>query len=205
MAKPRQSQETREAARRHGFAKIEEIGDDGLRLQTLWNPFPAWLIPIGFSAFVALVTAGIAFAAGAEGDDVTQFIGFAVIGSYVAGAILWAVLGAVGGDRLEIVFDGETETATVNQRILWRWGRTWTFELDDVERVYVWSKRGRLIFRLNETFFSAIGFYDRPPLPIGTYHTDTEVMAASMPIASFVGVPVRRNEKPPERGEDDAE
>lgn len=204
MAKPRQSDEAREAARRHGFAKIEEIGDDGLRLRTLWNPLPAWLIPIGLSAVVAFITAAIVYAVGGDWDNVTEVVGFAVIGAYVVGAIFWAVLGAVGGDRLEILLDGETETATVDQRILWRWGRTWTFELDDVERVYVWSKRGRLIFRLNETFYSAIGFYDRPPLSIGTYHTDGEVMAASIPIASFVGVPVRRNEKPPKRGTDGA-
>lgn len=203
MAKSRQSEETREAARRHGFAKIEEVGDDGLRVRTLWNPFPAWLVPIGFSTLVAVITAIIVLAAGGDGDDITSVIPFPLIGAYVAGAIIWAVLGAVGGDRLEILFDGETETATVDQRILWRWGRTWTFELDDVERVYVWSKRGRLIFRLNETFYSAIGFYDRPPLSISTFHTDGEVMAASMPIASFVGVPLRRNEKPPEVGDRD--
>jgi len=134
-----------------------------------------------------------------------QVLGFAVIGAYAGGAILWAVLGAMGGDRLEVLFDGDSETATVTQRLLWRWGRTWQFDLDDVERVYVWKKRSLLSFRLNDTHHAAIGFYDRPPLALGTYHTDQEVMAAALPVGSFVGVPVRRNERPPVGGRAQAE
>ena len=60
-------------------------------------------------------------------------------------------------------------------------------------------KRGRFIFKLNETHYAAIGFYERPPLALGTYHTDQEVMAATVPLGTFIGVPVRRNERPPRR------
>ena len=205
MSNRRQSKQSaaNEPAKRYGFARVEEIGDDGLRLRTLWTPLPPWLIPISFSLVVGLIATGIASAAGADSSDAFQVAGFAVLGAYVAGASIWAVLGAVGGDRLEIVFDGASETATVSQRLLWSWGRDWGFDLDDVERIYVWSKRGRFIFRLNETHFAAIGFYNRPPLSLGTYHTDHEVMAAALPLGTFVGVPVRRNEKPPLRGRDE--
>ncbi|PZC47707.1 MAG: hypothetical protein DK306_001043 [Chloroflexi bacterium] len=204
MSDPSQSAKKRdsEPAKRYGFARIEEIGDDGLRLRTLWTPLPPWVIPVAFSLVAGGIALGIASATGSNGDDSVQVAGFAILGAYLGGAIIWAVLGAVGGDRLEVLFDGATETAQVEQRLLWIWGRHWEFEMDDVERIYVWNKRGRFIFRLNETHFAAIGFYNRPPLGIGTYHTDQEVMAAALPLGTFVGVPVRRNERPPARGRD---
>ena len=197
MAKSRQSAQARTPKRRQGFARVEEVGDDAMRLRTIWDPLPAWVVPIGFSAMIGTLGAGIAAAAGADGDDVVQVLGFAVLGAYVSGAIIWAVVGAAGGDRMEVLFDGASETATVDQRLLWRWGRNWQFDLDDVERVYVWSKKGRLSFGLSQTHYAAIGFYDRPPLSLGRYHTEPEVMEAALPVGSFVGVPVRRNERPP--------
>jgi hypothetical protein len=198
MAKSRQSAK---APRRQGFARIDEIGDDGMRLRTIWNPLPAWLVPIGFSAVIGGLAVAIAAASGANGNSLVEVLGYAVLGAYAGGAIIWAVVGAAGGDRLEILFDGASETATVDQRLLWRWGRHWQFDLDDVERVYVWSTRGRFSLRLSQTHFAAIGFYERPPLSLGRYHTDPEVMEAALPVGSFVGVPVRRNERPPKVAE----
>ena len=200
MAKPRQSADKGERRRRQGFAHVDEIGDDGLRLRTIWGPFPPWMAPIAFSIAVGALAAGVAAASGSDGGGIRSTLGFAVLGGYVAGAIIWALVGAAGGDRLEIVFDGESETATVDQRLLWRWGRTWQFDLDEVERIYVWSKRSRLSFRLTSTHYAAIGFHDRPPLGLGTYHTDQEVMAVALPLGSFIDVPVRRNERPPVPG-----
>ncbi len=196
MSPPRQP-ESKDAAPRTGFVRIEQIGDDGLRVRTIWTPFPAWLIPVAFSLAVGLIAILIASAMGAE--EPTRVGGFAVLAGYLAGAILWAVIGAAGGDRQEIFLDGQTETGQVDQRLLWIWGRNWDFEMDDVERIYVWMKRGRFLFRLNQTHYAAIGFYERPPLSLGTYHTDHEVMAAAVPLGTFIGVPVRRNEQPPKR------
>lgn len=197
MAKSRQSGEAGKSGRRYGFARIDEVGDDGLRLRTIWNPVPAWVVPISFAAVIGALSAGIAAAAGADGDAIFEVLGFVILGAYLGGAIFWAVVGAAGGDRLEVVFDGASETATVDQRLLWRWGRRWQFDLDDVERIYVWSQKGRISLRLTETHYAAIGFYDRPPLSLGRYHTEPEMMAAALPVGSFVGVPVRRNERPP--------
>ena len=198
MSNPRQSG-PKDGAKRTGFARIEQIGDDGLRLRTIWNPFPAWVIPVTFSLAVGGISIAVASAAGQPSDEAVRLGGFVILGAYLAGAILWAIVGAVGGDRLEIRLHGATETGEVDQRLLWRWGRSWDFELDEVERIYVWMKRGRFIFKLNETHYAAIGFYERPPLALGTYHTDQEVMAATVPLGTFIGVPVRRNERPPRR------
>jgi hypothetical protein len=197
MPKSRQSAPAEPAKRRSGFAHIEEIGDDGLRIRTIWTPFPTWLIPLVCAVLISGTAVLIAAAMGSSGDSLFTVLSIALIASYFGGGIIWAIVGAAGGDRLEIVFDGDTEVASVRQRLLWKWGRDWQFEFENVERLYVWRHHARFSLRFNDNHHTAIAFFNDKPLLLGRYHTDTEAMAVALAIASFLDLPVRRNEKPP--------
>ena len=184
--------------RQSGFGRVEEAGADGLRVITLWAPVPAWVPALTLAGIAAAAAAGVAASAGSDGDSVLTVVAIAFVAGYFGSAVAWAVLGAAGGDRQVLLLDLAADTGQVEQSLLWRWKRAAAFDLDDVDRVYVWSSRG-LPLRLTRTHMVAIAFETQKPLSLGEYHTDGEAMAIASPVASFLDVPVRRNEKPGKR------
>ena len=132
----------------------------------------------------------VAAATRTDGDSLVTVVAIAFVAGYFGSAIAWAVLGAAGGDRQVLLLDLAADEGRVEQSLLWRWKRAAAFDLDDVDRVYVWSSRG-LPLRLTRTHMVAIAFETQKPLSLGEYHTDGEAMAMASPVASFLDVPVR--------------
>ena len=183
-----------------GFGRVEEIGAERLRVTTLWSPLPVWIPAMVIAALTAAISAVIAAAMGSEGDSLFTVVAGAGGAGYFGSTVVLAVLGASGGDRQVLLLDLDTDKGQVKQSLLWRWKRTSAFDLDDVDRVYVWSNRG-LSLRLTRTHMVAITFEARKPLSMGQYHTSGEAMAMASRVGSFLDVPIRRNEKPRRRKE----
>ena len=201
MPHPRQrSGESDRKPRPSGFGRVEEIGAEGLSVTTLWSPLPGWVPAMVMATLAAAISAVIAAATGNDRDSLFTMIAIAGSAGYFGGSIVWAVLGAIGGDRQVLLLNLDTNRGQAQQSLLWRWKQAWAFDLDDVDRVYTWSSRGPSL-RLTQVHMVAITFHTRKPLSMGHYHTSGEAMAMASPLGSFLNVPIRRNENPHKRKE----
>ena len=114
---------------RTSIARVDYPDQDTLRLRTFWSPAPTWVygaVPGVICALLAVVLIG--------GD--TSVVRLLLLGGavgYFGGGIVWAILGAMGGDVLHIEFDLKDDRARVHQSMLWVYERDWDFELDTVE------------------------------------------------------------------------
>jgi len=168
-----------------------------LRLRTFWSPLPNW----AYGAIPAVICALIAVAA--FGDD--DWLGVAVIGlaaGYFGGGILWAILGVVGGDVLEIDFDLSADMARVHQSILWVVNRDWDFDLYEVESVTMSEKRARpLLLQFGGSHSAHLAFADGNTMRIGRFPTHQEALDLARAVSDFVGVELERSNEDKSRRE----
>ena len=158
-----------------------------MRLRTFWSPLP----PSFYGAVPGLIAAIIAIAVWEPSLSAAIIAG--AIG-YFAGGIAWALLGAVGGDLLEIEFDLAEDVGRVRQSMLWAYRREWQFELYDVREIIVNERRGRaLLLQFGSTFTAQLLFQNEDTLRFGRFHTEREVDAVSDSVGDFLGVPLRRD------------
>ena len=161
---------------------------DTLRLRTFWSPLPNWaygVIPAVIGALIAIGVIGGADPAGA-----------AVIGAvagYFGGGIIWAILGVVGGDVLEVDFDLADDIAQVRQSLVWAINRSWSFELYEVETVQLTQKRARpLLLQLNGSHSAHLALADGQTLRIGRFPTEQEAVDLANAVSEFIGVEIER-------------
>ncbi len=166
---------------------------DTLRLRTFWSPLPNW----AYGAIPGVIAALIAVATIGEGDT----LGTAVIGlaaGYFGGGILWAVLGVVGGDVLEVDFNLSDDMARVRQSVLWVINRNWDFDLYDVESITMTEKRARpLLLQFGGSHSAHVAFADGGQLRIGRFPTHQEALDLGKAVSEFIGVDL---ERPDDRG-----
>lgn len=168
-------------------ARISYPDEDTMRLRTFWSPLP----PSFYGAVPGLIAAIIAIAVWEPSLSAAIIAG--AIG-YFAGGIAWALLGAVGGDLLEIEFDLAEDVGRVRQSMLWAYRREWQFELYDVREIIVNERRGRaLLLQFGSTFTAQLLFQNEDTLRFGRFHTEREVDAVSDSVGDFLGVPLRRD------------
>ena len=182
---------------RSSIVRLSYPDQDTLRLRTFWSPLPNW----AYGAIPAIICALIAIAA-FGGDD---WLGAAVIGlaaGYFGGGIIWAILGVVGGDVLEIDFDLSDDIARVHQSILWAVNRDWDFDLYDVETVTMSEKRARpMLLQFGGSHSAHIAFSDGRQMRIGRFPTHQEALDLGITVADFIGVQLERSERD-QRGAD---
>ena len=155
-----------------------------MRLRTFWSPLPNWAygaIPAAILALIAVGTFG--------GSDP---LGAAIIGAaagYFGGGILWAILGVIGGDVLEVDFDLEDDTAQVRQSMLWVVNRRWSFELYDVETITMKEQRARpILLQFSGSHTAHITFADGQLMRIGRFPTHQEALDVGRAVSDFIGV-----------------
>ena len=169
---------------RTSIARLDYPDQDTLRLRTFWSPAPTWVygaVPGVIGAIVALLLLGT------EDGALTPILIGAAIG-YFGGGILWALLGAVGGDVLVVEFDLKDDRARVHQSMLWLYQRDWEFELDAVDQLKVRVRRARPILLLfTSSFTNVIELEGGSQLSIGRFPTDGEALSAAREIAEFLG------------------
>ncbi len=168
--------------------RLSYPNQDTLRLRTFWSPLPNWAygaIPAVIVAVVAVIVIG--------GADP---LGVAVIGAaagYFIGGILWAILGVVGGDVLEVDFDLQDDVANVRQSILWLVNRQFSFELYDVETVTMTQQRSRpLLLQFSGTHTAYIAFADGGRMRIGRFPTHQEALDLGVAVSDFIGVQLQQ-------------
>ncbi len=163
---------------------------DTLRLRTFWSPLPNW----AYGAIPAAITALIALAA-FGGDDP---LGAAIIGlvaGYFGGGVLWAILGVVGGDVLEIDFDLSDDIARVRQSILWLIRRQWDFDLYDVEAITMTERRTRpLLLQFGGSHSAHLAFADGNRMRIARFPTHQETLDLARAVSDFIGVELQRDQ-----------
>lgn len=169
---------------RSSIVRLSYPNQDTLRLRTFWSPLPNWAygaIPAGIVALIAVVTFG--------GSDP---LGAAIIGAaagYFGGGVLWAILGVIGGDVLEVDFDLQEDMARVRQSMLWVVNRQWSFELYDVETVTMKQQRSRpLLLQFSGSHSAHIAFADGQLMRIGRFPTHQEAMDVGTAVSDFIGV-----------------
>ncbi len=176
---------------RSSIVRLSYPDQDTLRLRTFWSPLPNW----AYGAIPAIACALIAIAA-FGGDD---WLGAAVIGlaaGYFGGGIIWAILGVVGGDVLEIDFDLSDDIARVHQSILWAFNRDWDFDLYDVETVTMTEKRARpMLLQFGGSHSAHLAFSDGRQMRIGRFPTHQEALDLGSAVADFIGVQLERSER----------
>ena len=169
---------------RTSIARLDYPDQDTLRLRTFWSPAPTWVygaVPGVIGAMIALLLLGT------EDGALTPILIGAAIG-YFGGGILWALLGAVGGDVLVVEFDLKDDRARVHQSMLWLYQRDWEFELDAVEQLKVRVRRARPILLLfTSSFTNVIELEGGSQLSIGRFPTDGEALSAAREVAEFLG------------------
>lgn len=179
-----QPEQADQAPRRTSIARLDYPDQDTLRLRTFWSPAPTWVygaVPGVFGAIIAVLLLGT------ENGALTPILIGAAIG-YFAGGILWALLGAVGGDVLQIEFDLKDDRARVHQSMLWLYQRDWEFELDSVEQLRINVRRARPILLLfTSSFTNVLELDGGSRLSIGRFPTDGEALSAAEEIADFLG------------------
>ncbi len=188
------SKEGERKRREPSIGTMERLDEDRLRLKTFWSPFPSWILGTGIGVAIAALVSLVALAGGRESSELTSIASIAFIVGYFVGAIVWAVLGAMGGDLLEVTFDLEEDEGYVHQSLVWTWQRDWSFDLDAIERVHVWDQRGRFLLKLNVVYWMAVTLEDDKPLRLGKYPSEGEVMKLAKQLAAFIDVPIRRSE-----------
>ncbi len=159
-----------------------------MRLRTFWSPLPNWAygaIPAGIVALIAVGAFG--------GSDP---LGAAIIGAaagYFGGGILWAVLGVIGGDVLEVDFDLQEDMARVRQSMLWIVNRQWSFELYDVETITMQHQRSRpLLLQFSGSHSVHIAFAEGQLMRIGRFPTEMEALDIGTAVSDFIGVQLQR-------------
>lgn len=164
--------------------RLSYPNQDTLRLRTFWSPLPNWAyggIPAVILAVIALVVFG--------GSDPW---GAAMIGAaagYFGGGILWAILGVVGGDVLEVDFDLSDDMARVHQSMLWVVNRDWSFELYDVETITMKQQRARpILLQFSGSHSAHIQFADGNLMRIGRFPTEAEALDVGVAVSDFIGV-----------------
>jgi prepilin-type processing-associated H-X9-DG protein len=169
---------------RSSIVRLSYPDQDTMRLRTFWSPLPNWsygAIPAAIVALIAVLTFG--------GSDP---LGAAIIGAaagYFGGGILWAVLGVIGGDVLEVDFDLEDDTASVRQSMLWMVNRQWSFELYDVETITMKQQRSRpLLLQFSGSHSAHIAFADGHLMRIGRFPTHQEALDLGTAVSDFIGV-----------------
>ena len=119
-------------------------------------------------------------------------LGAAVVGAaagYLGGGILWAILGVVGGDVLEVDFDLEDDVGRVHQSMLWVVNREWSFELYDIETITMKQQRSRpLLLQFSGSHSAHIAFADGRLMRIGRFPTHQEALDVGTAVSDFVGV-----------------
>ncbi len=162
-----------------------------MHLRTFWSPLPNW----AYGAIPGLVCALIAVAL-FGGDD---WLGAAVIGlaaGYFGGGIIWAILGVVGGDVLEIDFDLSSDIARVHQSVVWIVNRDWDFDLYDVETITMTEKRARpMLLQFGGSHSAHIAFADGSTMRIGRFPTHQEALDLGRAVSDFIGVQLERPEE----------
>ncbi|MXX31761.1 MAG: hypothetical protein F4Z51_05900 [Chloroflexi bacterium] len=195
--RPAEAPEPTQPTTRSSIVRLSYPDQDTLRLRTFWSQLPNW----AYGAIPAIICALIAMAA-FGGDD---WLGAAVIGlaaGYFGGGILWAILGVVGGDVLEIDFNLSDDIARVHQSILWVVNRDWEFDLYDVESVTMSEKRARpLMLQFGGSHSAHLAFADGRTMRIGRFPTHQEALDLARAVSDFVGVELERPEEDKRRRE----
>ncbi len=159
-----------------------------MRLRTFWSPLPNW----AYGAIPAVITAVIAVLTFGQSD----WTGAAIIGAaagYFGGGILWAILGVIGGDVLEVDFDLSDDVGNVHQSILWLVNRDWSFDLYDIETITMAHTRSRpLLLQFSGTHTANIAFADGTRMRIGRFPTEQEALDVGQAVSDFVGVQLER-------------
>ncbi len=155
-----------------------------MRLRTFWSPLPNW----AYGAIPAVIAAVIAVL-GFGGEDPlgAMIVGLAV--GYFGGGILWAVLGVVGGDVLELDFDLQGDLARVRKSLLWVSAPDASIELYDIETVTIQRQPPRfLLLRFSSTFTVHLVFADGGTLRIGRVTTEAEALEIGTTVSDFIGI-----------------
>ena len=155
-----------------------------MRLRTFWSPLPNW----AYGAIPALITAIIA-ALAFGGDNWTGAAIIGAAGGYFGGGVLWAILGVIGGDVLEIDFDLNDDVARVHQSILWVYQRNFDFDLYDIETVTMTETRSRpLLLQFSGSHSTHLAFADGKLMRIGRFPTHPEALDTATAVSDFIGV-----------------
>ncbi len=179
-----QPEQAEQSPQRTSIARLDYPDQDTLRLRTFWSPAPTWV----YGAVPGVIGAVIAVLVLPDADSVlTPILLGAAIG-YFGGGILWALLGAVGGDALVVEFDLKDDRARVHQSMLWLYQRDWEFELDEVEQLKINVRRSRpLLLMFTSSFTNVLELNGGGRLAIGRFPTDGEALSAAEEIADFLG------------------
>ena len=164
--------------------RLSYPNQDTLRLRTFWSPLPNWAyggIPSVIAALIALGIFG--------GSDPIGAIMIGAAAGYFGGGILWAILGVVGGDVLEVDFDLSEDMARVRQSMLWVVNREWSFELYDVETITMTEQRARpILLQFSGSHSAHIAFADGNLMRIGRFPTEAEALDVGNAVSDFIGV-----------------
>ncbi len=175
---------------RSSIVRLSFPNQDTLRLRTFWSPLPNW----AYGAIPALITALIAMTIFGGSDP----LGAAIIGliaGYFGGGILWAILGVVGGDVLEIDFDLSDDIARVRQSIIWLINRQWDFDLYDVEAITMSERRARpLLLQFGGSHSAHIAFAAGNTMRIARFPTHQEALDVARAVSDFIGVELQSNQ-----------
>lgn len=175
---------------RSSIVRLSYPNQDTLRLRTFWSPLPNW----AYGAIPAVIVAAIAVGMFGSSDA----LGAAILGAaagYFGGGILWAILGVIGGDVLEVDFDLSDDMAQVRQSMLWVINRQWSFELYDVETITMTHKRGRpLLLQFGGSHSTYVAFADGNQMRIGRFPTEQEALDVGVAVSDFIGVQLERPE-----------
>ena len=169
-----------------------------MRLRTFWSPLPNWAYGAIPAAIVALIAVGLF----GGGDP----LGVAIIGAaagYFGGGIVWAVLGVIGGDVLEVDFDLEDDRGLVRQSMLWVVNRQWSFDLYDVEAITMTHQRSRpLLLQFSGSHSTHIYFADERLMRIGRFPTHQEALDVATAVSEFIGVQLEQPDEDNDRRRD---
>ena len=173
---------------RSSIAKLSFPEQDTLRLRTFWSPLPNWTygaIPGIIGAVLAALLIG--------GSDMIGALLLGAAAGYFGGGILWAILGVVGGDVLEIDFDLSADVGRVHQSMLWTIKRDWTFELYDIETVLITRQRSRpILLQFSGSYSNYLTFADGTRLRVGRFPTERESLDIADAVSNFIGVQLER-------------
>lgn len=168
--------------------RLSYLNQDTLRLRTFWSPLPNWaygMIPAVIGAVVAIAVIGA--------DDLAGAAIIGAVAGYFGGGIVWAILGVIGGDVLEIDFDLSDDIAQVHQSLLWLINRNWSFDLYDVETVQLTQRRARpLLLQLNGSHSTHLALADGRLMRIGRFPTEQEALDVAHAVSDFIGVQIER-------------
>ena len=177
--------------RRTSIARLDYPDQDTLRLRTFWSPAPTWV----YGAVPGIIGAVIAVLVLPDADSIlTPILLGAAIG-YFGGGILWALLGAVGGDALVIEFDLKDDRGRVHQSMLWLYQRNWQFELEEVDQLRIRVRRARpLLLMFTGSFTNVLELEGGRTLSVGRFPTENEAVSVADELSDFLGCPLDRSE-----------